>query len=129
MKKILVTVFLMCFTLLLFSCSNKFENALPDEKKSTAVPSEAQNETQKNDTDLCVMDIPDARQISIELHNNVEYKVKTVMRSIKKTTLSLRMNVLNLLLDINEDVDISNTKDFNESFFTLALAEAYRPVL
>lgn len=51
------------------------------------------------------------------IHNNEQlkndmYKVKTVMRSIKKTTLSLRMNVLNLLLDINEDVDISNTKDF-----------------
>ena len=48
---------------------------------------------------------------SEQLKNDM-YKVKTVMRSIKKTTLSLRMNVLNLLLDINEDVDISRTKDF-----------------
>ncbi len=48
---------------------------------------------------------------SEQLKNDM-YKVKTVMRSIKKTTLSLRMNVLNLLLDINEDVDISNAKDF-----------------
>lgn len=48
---------------------------------------------------------------SEQLKNDM-YKVKTVMRSIKKTTLSLRMNVLNLLLDLNEDVDISNTKDF-----------------
>ena len=46
-----------------------------------------------------------------QLKNDM-YKVKTVMRSIKKTTLSLRMNVLNLLLDINDDVDMSNTKEF-----------------
>ena len=46
-----------------------------------------------------------------QLKNDM-YKVKTVMRSIKKTTLSLRMNVLNLLLDTNEDVDFSGTKEF-----------------
>lgn len=46
-----------------------------------------------------------------QLKNDM-YKVKTVMRSIKKTTLSLRMNVLNLLLDTNEEVDFTGTKDF-----------------
>ena len=43
-----------------------------------------------------------------QLKNDM-YKVKTVMRSIKKTTLSLRMNVLNLLLDTNEDVNFKST--------------------
>ena len=40
------------------------------------------------------------------------YKVKTIMRSIKKNTLSLRMNVLNLLLDTNEDIDFKSTKEY-----------------
>lgn len=46
-----------------------------------------------------------------QLKNDM-YKVKTIMRSIKKSTLSLRMNVLNLLLDTNEDVNFKSTKEF-----------------
>ena len=48
---------------------------------------------------------------SEQLKNDM-YKVKTIMRSIKKSTLSLRMNVLNLLLDTNEDINMKDTKDF-----------------
>ena len=48
---------------------------------------------------------------SEQLKNDM-YKVKTIMRSIKKSTLSLRMNVLNLLLDTNEDINMKHTKDF-----------------
>ena len=46
-----------------------------------------------------------------QLKNDM-YKVKTIMRSIKKNTLSLRMNVLNLLLDTNEDIDFKSTKEY-----------------
>lgn len=46
-----------------------------------------------------------------QLKNDM-YKVKTIMRSIKKNTLSLRMNVLNLLLDTNEDINFKSTKDY-----------------
>ena len=48
---------------------------------------------------------------SEQLKNDM-YKVKTIMRSIKKNTLSLRMNVLNLLLDTNENVNMKDTIDF-----------------
>lgn len=46
-----------------------------------------------------------------QLKNDM-YKVKTIMRSIKKNTLSLRMNVLNLLLDTNEDIDFKSAKEY-----------------
>ena len=51
------------------------------------------------------------------IHNDEQlktdmYKVKTIMRSIKKSTLSLRMNVLNLLLDTNENINMKEAKDF-----------------
>ena len=46
-----------------------------------------------------------------QLKNDM-YKVKTIMRSIKKNTLSLRMNVLNLFLDTIEDIDFKSTKEY-----------------
>lgn len=50
------------------------------------------------------------------IHNVEQYridtlKIKNVMRQIKKKTLSFSMKTLNLLLDLNEDVKITNEKN------------------
>ncbi len=42
---------------------------------------------------------------------NDTYKVKVIMKSIKKSTLSLHMNILNLLLDASEYVNVKGAKD------------------
>ena len=47
------------------------------------------------------------------IHNNEQlrsdiYKAKTIMKSIKKSTLSLNMNLLNLLLDTGESVNFND---------------------
>lgn len=39
------------------------------------------------------------------------YKAESIMKSIKKSTLSLRMNMLNLLLDTGENVKVFDTKN------------------
>ena len=39
------------------------------------------------------------------------YKAQSIMRSIKKSTFSFRMNMLNLLLDTGENVKVMNTKN------------------
>ncbi len=38
------------------------------------------------------------------------FKIKNIMKQIKKKTLSLKMNTLNILLDLNKSVKMSNTK-------------------
>lgn len=50
------------------------------------------------------------------IHNNEQlrtdmYKAKTIMKSIKKTTLSFNMNMLNLLLDTGDSVNFVETKN------------------
>ena len=50
------------------------------------------------------------------IHNDEQlrvdtYRAKTIMRSIKKSTLSFNMNMLNLLLDTGEGVNIISGKD------------------
>ena len=39
------------------------------------------------------------------------YKAQSIMRSIKKSTFSFRMNMLNLLLDTGESVKVMDTKN------------------
>ena len=39
------------------------------------------------------------------------FKIRNITRQIKKKTFSLKMKTLNILLDINDDVDIKNSKD------------------
>ena len=39
------------------------------------------------------------------------YKAQSIMRSIKKSTFSFRMNMLNLLLDTGENVKVMDTKN------------------
>ena len=50
------------------------------------------------------------------IHNNEQlkvdtYRAKNIMKSIKKNTLSINMNMLNLLLDTGENVNVSETKN------------------
>lgn len=52
------------------------------------------------------------------IHNEEQFnmdifKTKNVMRQIKKKTLSLKMNTLNIFLDINEDVKLKEVKDID----------------
>ena len=52
------------------------------------------------------------------IHNDEQlkvdvYKTKSVMKQIKRKTLSLKMNALNILLDLNEDVKIKDVKDID----------------
>ncbi|MDD4187804.1 MAG: rhomboid family intramembrane serine protease [Bacilli bacterium] len=41
------------------------------------------------------------------------FKVKNIAKQIKKKTLSFKVNTLNILLDLNEDVNINDDKDIN----------------
>ncbi len=50
------------------------------------------------------------------IHNKEQYeydlfKTKNVMKQIKRKTLSLKMNVLNIFLDVDEDVKLVDTKN------------------
>lgn len=50
------------------------------------------------------------------IHNNEQlkvdtYRAKNIMKSIKKNTLSINMNMLNLLLDTGDNVNVSETKN------------------
>ena len=50
------------------------------------------------------------------IHNNEQlkvdtYRAKNIMKSIKKNTLSINMNMLNLLLDTGDNVNVSQTKN------------------
>lgn len=52
------------------------------------------------------------------IHNDEQlkfdnFKVKNIAKQIKKKTLSFKVNTLNILLDLNEDVNINNDKDIN----------------
>lgn len=52
------------------------------------------------------------------IHNAEQYKfdmfkTKNVMRQVKKKTLSLSMNALNILLDVNEDVELKEDKNIS----------------
>ncbi len=52
------------------------------------------------------------------IHNAEQYnldifKTKNVMAQIKKKTLALKMNTLNIFLDVNEDVKITDTKNID----------------
>ena len=52
------------------------------------------------------------------IHNDEQFdldifKTKNIMKQIKKKTLSLKMNALNIFLDINEDVKLKDIKDID----------------
>ena len=52
------------------------------------------------------------------IHNEEQFKVdifktKSVMKQIKKKTLSLKMNALNIFLDVNESVELEEVKDID----------------
>lgn len=52
------------------------------------------------------------------LHNDTQYqtdliKTDNIRKSIKKKTYSLKMNVLNILVDYGEDINLVNNKDIN----------------
>ena len=49
------------------------------------------------------------------IHNEEQYKmdvfkIKSVMKQIKKKTLALKMNALNIFLDVNDDIKIRDEK-------------------
>lgn len=48
---------------------------------------------------------------NIEQYNYDLYKVKKIVAQVKKKTLSFKMRTLNILLDVNEDVEIQDTKN------------------
>ena len=41
------------------------------------------------------------------------FKIKSVMKQIKKKTLALKMNALNIFLDVNDDVKIKEEKNID----------------
>lgn len=52
------------------------------------------------------------------LHNDTQYqtdliKTDNIRKSIKKKTYSIKMNVLNILVDYGEDINLVNNKDIN----------------
>lgn len=52
------------------------------------------------------------------IHNEEQYKmdmfkIKSVMKQIKKKTLALKMNALNIFLDVNDDVKIKEEKNID----------------
>ncbi len=52
------------------------------------------------------------------IHNEEQYKfdvfkIRNVMRQIKKKTVSFSMNTLNILLDVNDEINISEEKNIN----------------
>jgi len=55
------------------------------------------------------------------IHNKEQYeydviKLKNVMRQVKRKTLSLKMNALNILLDVNDGVPLEEMKDISSLF-------------
>ena len=48
---------------------------------------------------------------NIEQYNYDLYKVKKIVAQLKKKTLSFKMRTLNILLDVNDDVEIQDTKN------------------
>ena len=48
-----------------------------------------------------------------EQFNTDLYKIKNVVKQIKKKTLSFNMNTLNIFLDLNNDVNLYNEKDIS----------------
>ena len=48
---------------------------------------------------------------NIEQYNYDLYKVKKIVAQVKKKTLSFKMRTLNILLDVNDDVEIQDTKN------------------
>lgn len=53
---------------------------------------------------------------NIEQLDEDVFKLKNVMRQIKRKTLSFTMNALNILLDINEDVQVYDDKNIKNVF-------------
>ena len=56
------------------------------------------------------------------IHNNDQlefdnYKIKNVTKQIKQKTLTFNMKTLNLLLDVGDNVDLTNSKTINHSIF------------
>ena len=52
------------------------------------------------------------------IHNEEQYKmdvfkIKSVMKQIKKKTLALKMNALNIFLDVNDDIKIKDEKNID----------------
>ncbi|MDD3895414.1 MAG: rhomboid family intramembrane serine protease [Bacilli bacterium] len=52
------------------------------------------------------------------IHNNDQlifdnYKVKSIAKQVKKKTLSFKVNILNILLDLNEDINIQEDKNID----------------
>ena len=52
------------------------------------------------------------------IHNEEQYKmdvfkIKSVMKQIKKKTLALKMNALNIFLDVNDDIKIRDEKNID----------------
>lgn len=41
------------------------------------------------------------------------YKVKSIAKQVKKKTLSFKINILNILLDLNENISVQNDKNIN----------------
>ncbi|MDD2409110.1 MAG: rhomboid family intramembrane serine protease [Bacilli bacterium] len=41
------------------------------------------------------------------------YKVKSIAKQVKKKTLSFKVNILNILLDLNEEINIQNDKNID----------------
>ena len=60
---------------------------------------------------------------NIEQFDEDVFKLKNVMRQIKRKTLSLTMNALNILLDVNEDIKVSDDKNI-KNIFLKNIAEA-----
>ncbi len=48
---------------------------------------------------------------NIEQYQFDVFKTKNVMKQIKRKTLSLKMNILNIFLDVDESVDLEDTKN------------------
>ena len=52
------------------------------------------------------------------IHNNEQYKfdlfkIRNITSQVKKKTLSFRMNVLNIFLDINDDIKLDDVKNIH----------------
>lgn len=50
---------------------------------------------------------------NIEQYNFDLFKTKRIIKQIKKKTLSFKVNSLNILLDLNDDIKITNEKNIN----------------
>ena len=57
------------------------------------------------------------------IHNNEQFnfdisKTKSIMQQIKRKTLSFKMNTLNIFLDVNDRVEIEDTKDISSVYLS-----------